>query len=53
MSKDKNSIKCDVESCKHNDEKCCLLNSVKISCNCGHDECNCADDTICESFEEQ
>lgn len=52
MSKDKNNIKCDVESCKHNSDKCCLLDSVKISCNCGCDECNCADDTICESFEE-
>lgn len=53
MSKNENKIKCDVESCKHNCEKKCRLNEVKISCNCGCNECNCIDETICESFEEK
>lgn len=53
MSKENNNIKCDVETCKHNEDKCCDLDEVKISCNCGCDECNCVDDTICESFEEK
>ena len=50
MSKDKNNIKCDVISCKHNDCKCCNLEEVEISCRCKKDECNCNDETICKSF---
>ena len=53
MNKNDNKIKCDVETCKHNDSKQCNLDNVKISCNCGCNECNCVDDTICESFEEK
>ena len=53
MSKENNNIKCDVESCKHNEEKKCNLDEVKISCTCENNECNCIDETICESFEEQ
>ena len=53
MSKENNNIKCDVETCKHNEDKRCDLNEVKISCTCGCDECSCVDDTICESFEEK
>lgn len=48
-----NKIKCDVETCTHNEKKNCNLDEVKISCNCGSDECNCIDETICESFEEK
>lgn len=33
-TKDKNKIKCDVDACKHNNtkDKCCELDSIKISC---------------------
>ncbi len=54
MKKKKNpSIKCDVESCKHNDTSCgyCDLNEIKISCNCQPTEAEDKDSTICESFE--
>ena len=53
MSKENNNIKCDVESCKHNDYKCCSLDKVKISCDCENNECSCVSDTICKSFEEK
>ncbi len=55
MSKRKEStnIKCDVESCKHNDydEGICKLSEIKVSCTCANDECDCTDSTICDSFE--
>ena len=37
----KGTIKCDVESCKHNncDNGCCELDEVKISCTCNNDCC--------------
>lgn len=52
MSK-KQKIKCDVESCKHQntDDKVCELDEIKVSCTCDHDECECNDETVCESFE--
>lgn len=45
------SIKCDVESCKYNnqDDNYCTLNEVKISSSC--DGCNAKKkETICDSF---
>lgn len=44
-----NSIKCDVESCKHNCKNYCDLNQIKVSCNC---DTKLADksETICDSF---
>ena len=47
------NIKCDVDTCKHNnkDEECCELESVKISCTCNNDECECTEETVCQSFE--
>lgn len=53
MSTNKTNILCDVATCKYNSDKFCKLDEVKISCNCGCEECNCIDDTICESFEEK
>lgn len=47
------NIKCDVDTCKHNNknEECCELESVKISCTCNNDECECTEETVCQSFE--
>lgn len=53
MAKENNKIKCEVESCKYNDEKCCELDEVKIGCNCENDACSCSDETICKSFCEE
>ena len=49
----KQKIKCDVESCKHQntDEKMCELDEIKVSCTGNNDECECNDETVCESFE--
>lgn len=52
MKKKKNnsgSIKCDVNTCKHNNtaDKCCELDSIEISCTCNNDECDCQEETIC------
>lgn len=50
--KEKIKIKCDVDSCEHNntDDKCCELDSIKISCTCNNDECECLEETVCQSF---
>lgn len=53
MKKKNQKIKCDVESCKHNncDEMVCELSEIKVGCGC---KCpNCKDDTVCDSFEEE
>jgi hypothetical protein len=52
MKKYNQKIKCDVDSCKHNDcrEKMCQLHEVKVGCGCKVP--NCKDDTVCDSFEE-
>ncbi|MCI8347342.1 MAG: DUF1540 domain-containing protein [Bacilli bacterium] len=48
----KGNIKCDVESCKHNncDEGVCELDSIKVSCTCDNNECECPENTVCDSF---
>lgn len=53
MSKKNKNIKCDVDTCKHNnkDNECCKLESISISCTCKNDECDCTESTICQSFE--
>lgn len=55
MNNRKQTIKCDVKNCKHNDDEECLCNldSVDISCTCN--KCKCSDkfETICNSFEEK
>ena len=47
------SIKCNVESCKHNncDEGTCTLEEIEISCTCDNCDCSNEDETICRSFE--
>lgn len=52
--KDSNeSIKCNVESCKHNncEEGTCALDEVEIDCTCNNCDCSKEDETICKSFE--
>lgn len=54
MAKSKNNnIKCDVESCKYNNctDNICELESIKVTCTCNNDECDCSENTICDSFE--
>ena len=52
MNKNHQKIKCNVESCKHNDcdSKMCLLDEIKVG-TCNGCTC-CKDDTICNSFED-
>ena len=47
------SIKCDAESCKHQnyDKGECELEQIKVTCTCDNNECDCSNDTICDSFE--
>jgi len=54
MSKNKKqTIKCDVDSCKHNDNhnKKCELEKIKVSSTYDTDNCENVEDTICDSFE--
>ncbi len=52
--KDNNqTIKCDVESCKYNDEEgTCELEEIQVGCDCDNDKCACSEETVCQSFEE-
>jgi len=49
MSKD-TKVKCDVESCKHNDCNCCNLDILDISCSGLGCNCQTKKETICQSF---
>ncbi len=51
--KTNHNIKCDVESCKHNNckENCCSLDEIKVSCTCNSDDATEKEVTICENFE--
>lgn len=54
--KEKNQkIKCNVESCKYNNEKDCLCNldSIDVTCTCNKCECKNKVETICNSFKEK
>lgn len=48
-----NLIKCDVNSCNHNniEEGTCQLEKIQVSCTCNKDKCSNCLETICESFE--
>lgn len=48
-------IKCNVESCKYNNEKDCLCNldSIDVTCTCNKCECKNKVETICNSFKEK
>ena len=51
--KNKKDIKCNVNTCVHNntDDNYCELDSISVSCACDNDECCDCSETICESFE--
>lgn len=51
MNKER-TIKCDVESCTHNNcsNSCCELEEIKISCTCDNNKCKKSEETICQSF---
>ncbi len=56
MSKSKKKdpkIKCNVDSCQHNncEEGICDLETISVSCTCNNDECCDCKETVCESFE--
>lgn len=53
MNKNKTTINCNVETCKHNKEKSCNLNELNISCTCNSHECAEKKETICNDFEEK
>ncbi len=47
-----NKIKCNVNSCNHNNNvnNYCELDSIEISCTCDNNNCNCYEKTVCNSF---
>ncbi len=48
----KQTIKCDVESCTYNDnDNNCQLDEIKVSCNCSNNDVSDKEETICNSFE--
>lgn len=53
VKKTNSAIKCNVESCKHqNSDKCeCELEQIEVVCNCNEDDCCCSSDTSCGSYE--
>lgn len=56
MSKDnKQTIRCNVSSCKYNDCDCnmCNLNEIDVSCSCNKNKCSSKKETICNSFKEK
>lgn len=42
-------IKCDVDTCKHYKDQCCMLKEITVGCSCTDPECK--DETICKNFE--
>lgn len=55
MNKINQTIKCDVQNCKYNDDVDCLctLNKIDVSCTCNKNACNDKKETICNSFKEK
>lgn len=55
MSKDNQTIKCNVISCKYNDDTnyLCNLKSIDVSCTCNQNKCKNKSETICNSFKER
>ncbi len=49
----KSKIKCEVNSCKHQntDKQECELDEIKVSCVCDNDDCSCTEETVCDSFD--
>lgn len=50
--KDNKSIKCNVESCIHNDcdNEYCKLEEIQVTCSCDNNKAD-KQETICDSFE--
>ena len=55
MNKSKQTIKCDVNNCKYNDDinYLCTLNKIDVSCTCNKDLCKNKKETICNSFKKK
>lgn len=49
MNKD-TVVKCDVESCKHNESHNCNLDILNIGCTCDNENCSKKQETICNDF---
>lgn len=52
MNKINQTIKCEVQNCKFNNETeyLCMLDSINISCSCNKENCKNKKETICNSF---
>ena len=44
--KKETKVNCEVESCKHNEEKKCSLEELDISCTCDGEDCEEIEETI-------
>lgn len=55
MEKANQIIKCDVKSCKYNDDvdSLCNLKEIDVTCTCNSNKCNNKIETICNSFKEK
>lgn len=55
MNKLNQTIRCDVNNCKYNDETetLCTLDTIDVSCTCNKDTCISKKETICNSFKEK
>ena len=51
----KQTIKCNVINCKHNNDEdyLCTLKEIDVSCTCNKEKCNDKSETICNSFKEK
>lgn len=45
-------IKCDVESCRNNNNECCCLDEIDI-CSCGCEDAADSEETMCSCFEKK
>lgn len=43
-------IKCNVESCKFQNDACCTLKEIQVGCSCGCTEATNDQETLCKSF---
>ena len=45
------NVKCNVDNCKNYDNGKCSLDEIEVDCTCDSDECDCPNDTACNSYE--
>jgi hypothetical protein len=51
LKKDKQTIKCSVEHCKYNEERCCNLDKIQVApCEAGDVEKESKEATMCDSY---